>query len=114
MPAVKLGCFVVHLGGLKTLPFLYCYLRSLIGQFVINGPQLSVASAALLSGTGILDQRFVCLTPKSTQIYQIDTICHQTLCHFFCRKSFSSSDSCEECFTKEVQVVGKGVMFPPF
>ena len=33
---------------------------------------------------------------------------------FFCRKSFSSSDSCEECFTKEVQVVGKGVMFPPF
>ena len=80
MPAVKLGCFVVHLGGLKTLPFLYCYLRSLIGQFVINGPQLSVASAALLSGTGILDRRFVCLTPKSMQIYQIDTICHQTLC----------------------------------
>ena len=48
MPAVKLGCFVVHLGGLKTLPkqgyviglfaILYCYLRSLIGQFVINGP----------------------------------------------------------------------------
>ena len=38
VPAVKLGCFVVHLGGLKTLPFLYCYLRSLIGQFVINGP----------------------------------------------------------------------------
>ena len=72
MPAVKLGCFGVHLGGLKTLPFLYCYLRSLIG--------LSVASVALLSGTGILDQRFVCLTPKSTQIYQIDTICHQTLC----------------------------------
>ena len=72
MPAVKLGCFGVHLGGLKTLPFLYCYLRSLIG--------LSVASVALLSGTGILDQRFVCLTQKSTQIYQIDTICHQTLC----------------------------------
>ena len=86
VPAVKLGCFVVHLGGLKTLPkqgyviglfaILYCYLRSLIGQFVINRP----AAVSSFSGTGILDQQFVCLTPKSTQIYQIDTICHQTLC----------------------------------
>ena len=62
----------------------------------------------------LFDAKIDANLPKSTQIYQIDTICHQTLCHFFCRKSFSSSDSCEECFTKEVQVVGKGVMFPPF
>ena len=58
VPAVKLGCFVVHLGGLKTLPkqgyviglfaILYCYVRSLIGQFVING------SAAVSSFSGFV------------------------------------------------------------
>ena len=58
VPAVKLGCFVVHLGGLKTLPkqgyviglfaILYCCVRSLIGQFVING------SAAVSSFSGFV------------------------------------------------------------
>ena len=58
VPAVKLGCFVVHLGDLKTLPkqgyviglfaILYCYVRSLIGQFVING------SAAVSSFSGFV------------------------------------------------------------